>query len=130
MLPILFDRYKYMYVMHQIIAVFNMSFHSRICCVECDNKTSYIRQRSWANVMYSPLFVTLRNLRFSQSMLVTAVCMFVLCSRRTGHNTGSIVLILCQLKYSGLRTIPKVVRENRPSNFCCCHGNQSLNDER
>ena len=59
--------------------------------------TYYIRQRSWANVMYSPLFVclllckivdfckvywsprfvTFRNLRFSESILVTAVCLFV-----------------------------------------------------
>ena len=45
----------------------------------------YIRQRSWANVMYSSpfvclsvcLFVTFRNLRFSESILVTAVCLFV-----------------------------------------------------
>ena len=35
----------------------------------------YIRQRSWANVMYSPLFVTLQNRRFLQSILVTAVCL-------------------------------------------------------
>ena len=37
----------------------------------------YIRQRSWANVMYSPLFVTLQNRRFLQSILVTAVCLSV-----------------------------------------------------
>ena len=40
----------------------------------------YIRQRSWANVMYSPLFVcfvTLQNRRFLQSILVTTVCLSV-----------------------------------------------------
>ena len=37
----------------------------------------YIRQRSWANVMYSSPFVTLQNRRFLQSILVTAVCLSV-----------------------------------------------------
>ena len=37
--------------------------------------------------------------------------------RCTGHNTGPIVLILCQLVYSGPRTMANFVSENRPGNF-------------
>ena len=64
-----------------------------LCCLRLQGY--YIRQRSWANVMYSPLFVclllckivdfckvywsprfvTLQNRRFLQSILVTAVCL-------------------------------------------------------
>ena len=44
----------------------------------CTETYNYIRQRSWANVMYSPLFVTLRKSEdFSQSILVTAVCLLL-----------------------------------------------------
>ena len=44
-------------------------------------------------------------------------CLHSVFERCIGHNTGPIVLILCQLVYSGPRTMANFVSENRPGNF-------------
>ena len=57
----------------------------------------------FCKVYWSPQFVCLLHLS--------------VCSRCTGHNTGPIVLILCQLVYSGPTTMAKCFGQNRPIRF-------------
>ena len=62
--------------------------------------------------------ITLQNLRFFKvCWSVSFFCLHSVFERCTGHNTGPIVLILCQLVYSGPRTMANFVSENRPGNF-------------
>ena len=103
------------------------------------------------------LFVTFRNLRFSKSILVTAVCLFVtlrkserLFAKYIGHRGLYVCLYVClsskavqatllvrlslfllERMYSRPRTLQNLFfLKIGQVDFLCCHGNQSLNDER